>query len=318
MLKTLLDALDTYGRWLERRRQAKHLVPVLIRRSYHVRERRLAARDRPGLVENDGVEPFCRLQRIAGPDQDAVLCPLADAHGERGRGGEAERAGAGDDQHGDGGHQRVGQAGFGPDREPDDEGEGGDGHHRRDEHRRDPVGQALDGSLRTLRLLDQFDDLGQHRVGPHRGGLDLQDADAVDRGADDGGAGFLADRHRFAGDHRFVDGRGPFDHDTVDRVVGVVHVKNLVKHLTADQQVPLALAGYNAGPAAARRWLPDAPLETDVWVENIPYNETRGYVRRVYWHSLVFGWLEDRQPQDVKHWMTRTWRPAADAALRPR
>lgn len=98
--------------------------------------------------------------------------------------------------------------------------------------------------------------------------------------------------------------------------LGAATLASLVRR--ADQQVPLALAGYNAGPAAARRWLPDAPLETDVWVENIPYNETRGYVRRVYWHSLVFGWLEDRQPQDVKHWMTRTWRPAADAALQPR
>ncbi len=95
--------------------------------------------------------------------------------------------------------------------------------------------------------------------------------------------------------------------------LGAATLASLVRR--ADQQVPLALAGYNAGPAAARRWLPDAPLETDIWVENIPYNETRGYVRRVYWHALVFGWLEDRSPQDVKHWMTRTWRPAADAAL---
>ena len=67
----------------------------------------------------------------------------------------------------------------------------------------------------------------------------------------------------------------------------------------------LAAAGYNAGPNAVRRWLPGAPMDRDVWVENIPYNETRGYVQRVAWHSLVFRWLEDRKPRDVSGWQAR-------------
>jgi soluble lytic murein transglycosylase len=44
-------------------------------------------------------------------------------------------------------------------------------------------------------------------------------------------------------------------------------------------------------------------MEADVWVENIPYNETRAYVQRVHWHSLVFDWLEDRKPRDVSPWL---------------
>ncbi len=96
--------------------------------------------------------------------------------------------------------------------------------------------------------------------------------------------------------------------------LGAATLASLVR--LADKQIPLALAGYNAGPAAARRWLPDEPMETDVWVENIPYNETRGYVRRVSWHTVVFGWLEDREPQDVAGWLTTVRRPAADAALK--
>jgi soluble lytic murein transglycosylase len=43
-----------------------------------------------------------------------------------------------------------------------------------------------------------------------------------------------------------------------------------------------ALAAYNAGPLAVKRWrasLPDAEL--DEWVEEIPISETRGYVKRV-------------------------------------
>jgi len=43
----------------------------------------------------------------------------------------------------------------------------------------------------------------------------------------------------------------------------------------------LAIAGYNAGPNAAARWAQSLPPETDEFVESIPYEETRGYVKRV-------------------------------------
>ena len=57
-----------------------------------------------------------------------------------------------------------------------------------------------------------------------------------------------------------------------------------------DQQV-LATASYNAGPHRVKRWLP--PRETmsaDVWVDTIPYDETRKYVRRVMAYSTVYEW----------------------------
>jgi soluble lytic murein transglycosylase len=60
-----------------------------------------------------------------------------------------------------------------------------------------------------------------------------------------------------------------------------------------DGHIVPALAAYNAGPAATDRWLPDSAIDGDVWLENIPYNETREYVRRVLWHSVVFEWLND-------------------------
>ncbi len=68
-------------------------------------------------------------------------------------------------------------------------------------------------------------------------------------------------------------------------------------------QAPLAIAAYNAGPNAATRWLPDAPRDAAVWIENIPYNETRDYVQRVLWHSLVFGWERSGEPQKVDAWL---------------
>jgi soluble lytic murein transglycosylase len=79
-------------------------------------------------------------------------------------------------------------------------------------------------------------------------------------------------------------------------------------------ETALAAAGYNAGPNAARRWRPAAPMDLDVWVENIPFNETRTYVQRVAWHALVFAWLADRKPREVSNWQ-RAVRPAASTTV---
>ena len=75
-------------------------------------------------------------------------------------------------------------------------------------------------------------------------------------------------------------------------------------------QVVVALAGYNAGPTAARRWLPDQSLAMDIWVENIPFNETRAYVQRIMWHSVVFEWRADGEPEDASAWLVKVSPPA--------
>lgn len=43
-----------------------------------------------------------------------------------------------------------------------------------------------------------------------------------------------------------------------------------------------AIAAYNAGEDAVRRWRADRPVVDDLWVELIPYRETRDYVKSVY------------------------------------
>jgi soluble lytic murein transglycosylase len=45
----------------------------------------------------------------------------------------------------------------------------------------------------------------------------------------------------------------------------------------------LALASYNAGESAVRRWIAERPSIEDAeeFVEDIPYNETRTYVKRI-------------------------------------
>lgn len=58
----------------------------------------------------------------------------------------------------------------------------------------------------------------------------------------------------------------------------------------ADNRVA-ATAAYNAGPARVEKWLSQsAPLDARIWIENIPYNETRDYVRRVMVADAIFNW----------------------------
>ncbi len=65
----------------------------------------------------------------------------------------------------------------------------------------------------------------------------------------------------------------------------------------------LATAAYNAGPHRVDAWLPQAaPVETRIWIENIPFNETRKYVRRVLAAETIFHWRmtgETRRLSDV-------------------
>jgi len=65
----------------------------------------------------------------------------------------------------------------------------------------------------------------------------------------------------------------------------------------------LAIAGYNAGEGAVARWLRDperANLPADAWIESIPYDETRGYTKRVLSSYFTYLWLSgaaDRIPE---------------------
>ncbi len=50
----------------------------------------------------------------------------------------------------------------------------------------------------------------------------------------------------------------------------------------------VATAAYNAGPQRVRQWLPEQPLEADLWVETVPFSETRQYVQRVMAYTVIF------------------------------
>jgi soluble lytic murein transglycosylase len=62
----------------------------------------------------------------------------------------------------------------------------------------------------------------------------------------------------------------------------------------------LASAAYNAGPSRARRWRDARPLEGAIYVESIPYNETRDYVKKVTSSSVFYAALLDNPVVPLK------------------
>ncbi len=62
---------------------------------------------------------------------------------------------------------------------------------------------------------------------------------------------------------------------------------NKMKQQLGDSIV-LATAAYNAGPHRVKRWLPEIATDADIWVESIPFHETRGYVRRVMSYLILY------------------------------
>ncbi|HJN49139.1 MAG: transglycosylase SLT domain-containing protein [Pseudomonadales bacterium] len=64
----------------------------------------------------------------------------------------------------------------------------------------------------------------------------------------------------------------------------------------------LATAAYNAGPARVDSWLKDDFPSYDVWIETIPFSETRRYVQNVLQFSVIFSYrLEQPQTMILHH-----------------
>lgn len=54
-----------------------------------------------------------------------------------------------------------------------------------------------------------------------------------------------------------------------------------------DHQV-LATASYNAGPSRVDQWLRDESVDADIWIDTIPFTETRRYVRAVLAYAAIY------------------------------
>ena len=67
-----------------------------------------------------------------------------------------------------------------------------------------------------------------------------------------------------------------------------------------DNDAVLATAAYNAGPARARKWRGDIPLEGAIYIETIPYGETREYVKKVMSNTMYYARQFGQPPLTLK------------------
>ena len=78
----------------------------------------------------------------------------------------------------------------------------------------------------------------------------------------------------------------------------------------------LVPAAYNAGEGAVRRWLvEDSERPLDIFIEEIPYDETRRYTRRVLQTYGVYQWLADEQLPKLRTRLPGTAAPQRYSAL---
>jgi soluble lytic murein transglycosylase len=90
--------------------------------------------------------------------------------------------------------------------------------------------------------------------------------------------------------------------------LGAAYLRELLdRH---EEQLDVSLAAYNAGSAAVARWQPPATMDADVWVENIPYFETRAYVEHIFEHIVAFAWVRDTEPPRLETLMPPVRPPA--------
>jgi soluble lytic murein transglycosylase len=74
--------------------------------------------------------------------------------------------------------------------------------------------------------------------------------------------------------------------------------------------VPMAVAGYNAGPNRVSDWVamngdPRTPnVDVVDWIELIPFGETRNYVQRVIENQVVYRALRgEARPHPLAQWL---------------
>jgi soluble lytic murein transglycosylase len=84
--------------------------------------------------------------------------------------------------------------------------------------------------------------------------------------------------------------------------------------------LPMAAAAYNAGPSRPRAWRNGPVMEGAAWAENVPFAETRDYVKKVLANTTFYAALLTGQPQSLKARLGRIGprdiaQPAPDIAL---
>ena len=88
-------------------------------------------------------------------------------------------------------------------------------------------------------------------------------------------------------------------HDLTTNVdIGTYYIRYTFELMNG--QAVMATAAYNAGPSRAKRWLAKEPMEAAVYIETIPFAETRNYVQKVMANAQMYAPRLGRSPLSLK------------------
>ncbi|MDD5057139.1 MAG: transglycosylase SLT domain-containing protein [Sideroxydans sp.] len=87
----------------------------------------------------------------------------------------------------------------------------------------------------------------------------------------------------------------------VNITLGTYYMKTVYSQF--NENPVLASAAYNAGPGRARQWRGTKPLEGAIYVETIPFDETRDYVKKVMSNTIYYSKLFGQTSQSLKQRM---------------
>ena len=80
--------------------------------------------------------------------------------------------------------------------------------------------------------------------------------------------------------------------------IGTAYLKLALDDLGGS--MPMAAAAYNAGPGRPRAWRNGHVLDGAIWAENVPFSETRDYVKKVLSNATSYAAILSGQPQSLK------------------
>ena len=186
---------------LGRRGDREHLVSVQVTDRFHGGDGGLALGEGAGLVEQHGVDGAHALEREPVLHQHPATGGALSGDGHHQRDRQAQRVRAGDDQHGDGAHdRRIGIA----DDSPHHRGDRGGAQREPEQQRRRLVGDPLRPRGRVLCLRDQPLNTREGGLIPRGGDLHAKAGVCGDGARGNGVASAAGDGAGFTGDHGLV------------------------------------------------------------------------------------------------------------------
>ena len=87
------------------------------------------------------------------------------------------------------------------------------------------------------------------------------------------------------------------DRDT-NITIGTAYLKLALDDFAGS--MPMAAAAYNAGPGRPRKWREGPVLDAATWAENVPFSETRDYVKKVLSNTTNYAAILTGQPQSLR------------------